>query len=211
MDNEHDFEAGSTGSTATAAPEQEQDARLNKHARDPQGTVYELREDGATVVTLPDNRRLVRAPVGAGRLNAQKIRQADDLVYEDIPVPEWGDNEWVRCKSLTASERGSIEARTITIDKDGNQKYNGTKLREWYCAAGLVDENGQRLFSDKEAEVALAAKNASALDRCYTKILELSKVSKKEVEEQVGNSSGGPSGDSAGGSANGTASMPTMY
>lgn len=189
---------------------EEPEAKLNKSPRDPQGTTYEARPDGATVVHLPDGRKLVRAPVGAKRLNAATIRTIEDLVYEDIMVPEW-DNGWIRCKSLMASERGNIEARAVTFDKQGNQQYNGAKLREWYCAAGMVDENGLRLFSDKEAEVALASKNVAGLDRVYEKILELSRVSKKDIEDTVGNSRGGPSGDSHGGSENGGASMPTMF
>lgn len=174
---------------------------------DPQGTTYDVRADGATVVTFPNNRQQVRAPRGARFLTKAKILAAKDAVYEDVHVPEWAENgdpmsAWVRCKGLSAAERGFVEAQMVRVDADtGKTEYDGRHMREWFCAYGIVDEQGSRLFANKEVHQ-LGAKSAAALDRCYEKVTELSRVSKKDLREMVGNLNSSPSDDSLGGSAN---------
>ena len=116
-------------------------------------------------------------------LTKEQILQAQDLPRETVPVPEWGGDVLVR--TMTGAERDSWEAETVQ-----EQAVNRINLRARLCARCIVDEQGGRLFTDKDAE-ALGAKSAAALDRVFTVAARLNALSKADTEELEKNSVAG--------------------
>jgi len=117
-------------------------------------------------------------------LNRDAILAADDLPRELVSVPEWGGEVYVRC--MTGEERDAWEASVVDTSGAGKAKPKLENLRAKLVARTVVDEDGNRLFSDLDVAV-LGRKSAAAMDRLYTVAAKLSKISKSDEEELVGN------------------------
>jgi hypothetical protein len=111
-------------------------------------------------------------------LTRDDILGADDLKTESVKVPEWGGIVIVR--ELTGSERDTWEASVV--------KTNGTKvtidshnMRAKLAALCIIDDDGKRMFTDKEA-VKLGEKSAAALDRVTDVARRLSRIGEDEIE-----------------------------
>lgn len=117
------------------------------------------------------------------------ILAANDLKTEDVDVPEWGGT--VRVRSFTGRERDAFEAGMVRGDgKD--RKVDLTNMRARLVGLTVIDEAGQRLFTDEEVDL-LGAKSGAALDRVFAVAQKLNGLSGADVEELTKNSSGGPS------------------
>lgn len=125
-------------------------------------------------------------------LNKETILAADDIQYEDVPVPEWGGV--VRVKSLMGNERDGLEASMI-VGKGKNAQVNLENLRAKLVARSCVDENGKRIFDDTDIP-ALARKSALALNRVYEVAQRLSGITQEDVDELTKNSEAAQSADS---------------
>jgi hypothetical protein len=114
-------------------------------------------------------------------------------------IPGWGV---VLVKDLTALERDRIEQSCVTerlvVGKNGKRKLKQEmtmeNLRAKFVAACVVDEEGERLFSEADVQ-ALGALNAKAIDRIVTVIQERNGLRNEDFEELVGNFSVGQSGE----------------
>jgi hypothetical protein len=116
-------------------------------------------------------------------LSKDLILSSDDLPKELVSVPEWGGEVYIRC--LTAAERDDWEASVMHME--GNKtKANMQNLRAKLVARTLCDEDGVRMFSDADV-AALGQKSAAALDRLYTVAARISKISKQDEDELLGN------------------------
>lgn len=96
-------------------------------------------------------------------LSKDQILAADDLPFEDVDVPEWKGT--VRVRTMTGSERDDFEAsiyETVGDKVSVNRKDFRTKL----LSKTLVDDKGQRLFTDKEI-VQLGGKSAKPIGRLF--------------------------------------------
>lgn len=114
-------------------------------------------------------------------LGAAEIKAADDLPFEDVPTPEWGEGTGVRVRRLSGTEWDEFENATITFD--GKQtKRDNTNFRAKLCVLAIVGENGERLFADNEA-VDLGDKNIATIDRIYDAAIRLCKRRKEDMEE----------------------------
>lgn len=134
-------------------------------------------------------------------LTHDEILNADDIVYETVPVPEWSKNGKagvVRIKALSAIERDDFES-SLVLGQGKHSKVSTVNIRAKLCARGIVDAKGNRLFSDSEV-LKLGAKSAAAMDRVYERIAHLSKISDADIEDYKGNSPSGPSDVSSSGS-----------
>ena len=118
----------------------------------------------------------------------EEILTANDLQYEDVPVPEWGPDKLVRIRSLTAEERDEFEVFMSRV-ASGLEQAN---VRAHLAALTLVDSEGKRLFSVAEAPV-LGQKNAQALQRVWLASIKLSGIARKSVEEALEDFPAGPS------------------
>lgn len=125
-------------------------------------------------------------------LTRDAILSAQDLVTEDVAVPEWGGT--VRVRGLTGTERDEIEASMV--EQRGRKVHmNMANLRARLCAMSIVDEDGRRLFATVDVKV-LGEKSAAALDRVFSVAQRLSGFSKDDIEELTKNSESAPSGAS---------------
>lgn len=119
-------------------------------------------------------------------LNKQDILQARDVIKEMLEVPEWGGAIYVR--SISAAERGLIEegAAKFKESKGKNDTFARTFTVKMVSMA-VCDENGQRLFEDKDIAL-LQQKNAAVISRIAEVAQRLSGFSKQDLEELEKNS-----------------------
>ena len=113
-------------------------------------------------------------------LTRQQIVDADDLPTKDVNVPEWGGT--VRVKTMTALEKDKWEISCLTDDKKSNLEAMRAKL----AAHTIVDESGQRLFTEFDVEK-LAAKSAKAIERIYNIAQKLNGISDKDLKDMEKN------------------------
>lgn len=125
-------------------------------------------------------------------LSRDQVLGAEDLSYEIVDVPEWGGK--VRVRGLTGTERDAFEASMVK-STGKIQKIDTANIRAKLCALTMVDDEGERLFTDSDVAL-LGKKSASALDRVYDAAARLSKITKEDVDELAGNSASDPSDDS---------------
>lgn len=128
-------------------------------------------------------------------LSRSAILAAVDSETEAVDVPEWGDKVYVR--SLTGKE---LDDYTNGLRKQvGNQTVMQPNQHAKLLVRALVDENGVRLFTDRDVEE-LGKKNAKVLDRLWDVAARLSGLTDEEQEAIEGNSGGALSADSSSGS-----------
>jgi hypothetical protein len=124
-------------------------------------------------------------------LSKDQILSADDLPFEDVPVPEWGGH--VRIRTLTGFERDHFEA---SVQRDPKGKRNLNNVRARLLALCLIDEDGTRMFAEAEIK-ALGAKSAKVLDHLLDIAKKLSGLTDEDVEEMAEGFTPAPSDDSA--------------
>lgn len=98
-------------------------------------------------------------------LNKQTV-QARPRTIEEVFVPELG-NVWVRVAEMSGADKDRFEASLIEIQQVGKRLTQTPSLlnvRAKLAVQCIVDENGQRIYSDDEANV-VGAWGAVALDR----------------------------------------------
>lgn len=113
-------------------------------------------------------------------LTAEAILSADDFIFADVECPEWDGD--VRVRSLSGGQRSIITQRL----KDGDNE----NLEELLCVMCMVDEDGNRIFSNKDVD-ALRKKSNAPISRIAKKIMEISGIgdSSEAVDEAKKNSS----------------------
>lgn len=95
-----------------------------------------------------------------------EIIAARDSKREPLDVPEWGLRVWIR--TITSVEQDSLADELYA----NGRKPGMAELKTRTLALALVNEEGERVFTDAEA-AALNDKNAIAVQRCYDKFEEL--------------------------------------
>jgi hypothetical protein len=115
-------------------------------------------------------------------LSRQEILESDDLTTEEVDVPEWGGTVIVR--ALAGVERDAYESEIFTAPKVQGMapEFNLQNLRAKLASRTMVDEDGKRLFSDKDV-VALGLKSAAALDRVFSVAQRLSRLTNQDIKE----------------------------
>lgn len=107
-------------------------------------------------------------------LNKSQILAASDRMTEDLEVKEWGGT--VRISTMSASDRDKWEQDTY-----GGEKTKTEDFRARFVALCLVDEKGDRLFTDKDV-AQLGAKSAAALDRVFRAAQKLNALGDAAIE-----------------------------
>ena len=108
------------------------------------------------------------------------------------PVAEWG--VIVYLKGLTGRERDRIEQHFGDL-----QKATTDNLRARILVRVLLDESGQRIFQDDDAE-RLGEQQAPILDDLFGKAMYYAGLTKGQREETLKNLSAGPAGSQDSGS-----------
>jgi len=125
-------------------------------------------------------------------LTRDAILQAEDLPRELVEVPEWGGCVYVR--TLTGTERDAFEA-SVVEQRGKSTKMNLRNIRAKLVALTVVDEEGNRIFSDADVGQ-LGKKSAVVLDRLFEVAQRLSGLKDEDVEELAKNSEDDLSEDS---------------
>lgn len=128
-------------------------------------------------------------------LSKEEIILAEDVIREVVFVPEW--NGSVIVKTMTAKERDSWEHKTYVLGrKDPNSVPDN--VRASLFAATVVDENGNRMFTDEDVET-LNKKSGSAVDRVTDVARKLNRMRAEDLATETKNLSAGQSEDSISG------------
>jgi len=106
-----------------------------------------------------------------------QILGKDDLHTKEIEVPEW--EMTIHIKQLSKAQVDSFQRlamkNTVRVtDNDGSkveQTVDYSGLDAWVCVRGIVDEDGNRVFMNKD-ESALKDKNPNAVGAIAVAILE---------------------------------------
>jgi len=122
-----------------------------------------------------------------GILSKEQILQADDLRREQVVVPDWDGSVFVQ--TMTGIDRDAFE---LSLTKDG--KASIENMRAKLCARTIVDENGNRLFTEDDVE-ALGKKSATALDRIFEVAQRLNGIGADAMEKLAKNSEPTPGDD----------------
>lgn len=127
-------------------------------------------------------------------LDRDAILAADDIVTEEVQVPEWAGSVYVR--TLTGQERDHFEQAVQEANVRGKVDIRGLKVR--LLVLTVCDEAGEPLFNDGD-NVALNAKSGRAIDRLFQVAQRLSGLTAGDVDELLGNSGSDLSGSSGSG------------
>jgi hypothetical protein len=128
-----------------------------------------------------------------GLLSRDAILQVDDLVYEDVSVPEWGG--MVRVKALAGAERDAFEAYIAGEQQGKKRVRNLRNIRARMAAMAMVDEKGKAIFRPSDIET-LGKKSAAALDRVFDAAMRLAGMRDEDIDELTENFPEGPKDDS---------------
>jgi hypothetical protein len=128
-------------------------------------------------------------------LGKKQIETSVDRKWEDVPVPEWGGD--VRLMELSSADRGYLEAGQVVANgQNPTLRVESLKTyRERLVAFAMVDENFERLYSNKEIPE-LGKKSGKVIERLAAKVQELSAMGRHAVKEAEGNSDAAPSDSS---------------
>lgn len=111
-------------------------------------------------------------------LTKEQILSAVDIQREVVQIPEWGGE--VIVSGVSGAERDDLEQSMI--DPGKSQKERMRNFRARLSSMCIVDENGNRLFSESDIET-LGKKSAKALDRIVTVAQRLNGLTESDVKE----------------------------
>lgn len=117
-------------------------------------------------------------------LDKNAILQAQDLPHEDVYVEEWQGT--VRVRGLTGAERDAFEASVVET-RGKSVKANIKNIRAKLVALTVIDDKGNRIFSEKDVEQ-LGQKSAIALNKVFEVSQRLSGLRPEDMEELSKNS-----------------------
>lgn len=123
-------------------------------------------------------------------LDKKAIFRVEDRKFEVVDVPEWGPGAQVRVASLTGSGRDTFE-QSITIRHGTDVTVNLVNARAKLVVLSVVDEEGNRVFSDDEV-LEVGKKNALALNRIFEVAQRLSGLTEEDVKEAMVGLGDGP-------------------
>ena len=119
-------------------------------------------------------------------LSKDNILKAEDLDFEEIEIKEWGGS--VRVGSMTGTDRDAYEASIYDV-KGKNAQLIRENFRAKLIARTLIDENGNRLFTEKEVNL-IGKKDSKTLDKIFKVAQKLNGLSPTDEDEFVKNLEG---------------------
>lgn len=130
-------------------------------------------------------------------LTREQILAAPDLGLVKVPVPQWGGEVLIR--RMTADDRDRFEQmmrERATIGADGKTRANMVGVRATMLALCLVDEAGERLFTEADI-AALGGKSAEAVDLIFAEVQRANALSDDDIKALEKNLPSGPSAASS--------------
>lgn len=114
---------------------------------------------------------------------ADQILAADDLPKEEIVIPEWGGKKKFLVIGLNGKERYNLVSQCADEDGDiDNQKMSALSIAKCLC-----DGDGQRIFSDGQAEQ-IMQKNGRVIERLLTVVNRINGFGRYQMEQAEKNS-----------------------
>jgi hypothetical protein len=110
-------------------------------------------------------------------LTRDLILACQDLETCIEDVPEWGGS--VTLQALNGTNREIIEARVHKAQKGDVEAWKGTKTLALSMA--LINEDRTPMFSAKDV-AALGQKHSGVIDRLFSQVLTLSKMTKSDQD-----------------------------
>lgn len=118
-----------------------------------------------------------------GDLTREAILGANDVVIEPLEVEEWGGTVYIR--GLSSQERDSYDRTLVRVGPRGQTSVgNLDNVRATLAVRCIVDQEGNRLFSDKDA-AELGKKSSSAVQRVWELARKLSGMDDETVEAEA--------------------------
>lgn len=114
----------------------------------------------------------------------EAILALNDLDTTEVYIAAW--DTWVRVKAMSAGQQAKLAALTVTsskgeLDVDVSQLAGVMAQVAAWC---LVDDNGARLFSDRDVE-ALNGKAGSALQTIFDAAMRVSGMGDADATETI--------------------------
>ena len=134
-------------------------------------------------------------------ITRESIPERRGVKFEDVPVPEWGEDCGARVSELTAGARLQLADAAFTrTGEDGAPTVEDvrTEMRAKYRALGrcLLDGEGDALFeSDAHAEAFLESQTDAVVNRLWGVVRRLSGLDERALEEAEKNSEADRTGD----------------
>jgi len=125
-----------------------------------------------------------------GYMTMAGIDAVDDIRFEDVPVPEWGDNAKVRIRTLPATELDAFQA-SLLVGSGKNQKISTANIRAKLASLAIVDHEGKPIATLRDVE-RLGKKSSAAMNRVYERVQKLNRMTDEDVEELAKNSGSVP-------------------
>lgn len=125
-------------------------------------------------------------------LSADEFLNSSDMVIERVETPEVSSGSYIHVRSLTAEERGEIEAGgarykdKIQRGKEDPFARDYTVKFAWLC---MCDKDGNRLFPNITDVAKLKKKNSALIGRIAQRGQALSGFTKADMEQLEKNSS----------------------
>lgn len=111
-------------------------------------------------------------------LTKEQILAAPDLKTERVPVPEWGGD--VIVSEMTAEAKDAYELG-IFEGEGASRKIKNDNMRARTLSFALVDENGERMFTEEEV-VKLGKKNGKVISRLFDIANRLNAMNEEAIE-----------------------------
>jgi hypothetical protein len=112
-------------------------------------------------------------------LSKADIIAAPDIKKELVKVPEWGGSVYLRC--MDGLERDQFE--DFCVNKQGKGIAGVMVL---LLSMTLADENGQKLFSEKDVEL-LNKKSGKVIMKLYIKAKSINALTNKDIADLAKN------------------------
>lgn len=116
-------------------------------------------------------------------LTAEQIIAASDIETEAVDVPEWGGKVFIH--GLSAVEVDAYNRSLVVMDGKGNTTVGRLdNVRASLVVRCLVDEDGVRLFEDRQAKE-LGKKSSAVIQRLWEVARRLSRMDDAQEEAEV--------------------------
>ena len=123
-------------------------------------------------------------------LTRDTILGVDDRKVEDVSVPEWGGTVLIR--GMTGKEREQFEDLHNEEVPAGNRagrragqtvsKFDRKNLRSRLVVWCVIDDKGERLFSDADLDI-INGKNGAALERIVDVAMRMSGMTDGDIDD----------------------------
>jgi hypothetical protein len=114
-------------------------------------------------------------------LNKEQILGISDLKTEIFHVDAWDCD--VRLRTLCSKERDAFERSLFSDGVVKEKTADMENFRAKLVALVLVDEKGQRMFTNDTDVLALGKKSAMAMDAIFAKAQKMNGLTAKDVDE----------------------------